>query len=261
MNKPTSRFIVPILFLLGLALPASALDLRPYASISYLHWEETSGGETFVEEDGPLYGAGVMARGELSPTLTLDARLELFGGIVDYEGAIFDLEGNRRPYDGETGYLGFSGEALLLVDLAPGAGVQSLRPAAGIGFHRWNRELDRDGPYGYDEIWTTIYLKAGAEWIRYNDYADWYAHGFLILPISNDEKVENLNLPGVDTISLEPGTETGLSLAFGRRNARWDMALTLEYLSFGESDPDATGQFFQPDSTWLRIGARAGLAF
>lgn len=252
---------VLILLFMGALHAVKAAELRPFATISYLSWEETVDGDRLVTEDGPLWGAGVQLRHDLSTALILDAKFELFGGVVNYEGAIFDVDGTSEPYDGETGYLGVSGDATLIFQVLPASPKASVQPALGIGLHRWVRELDQGGDFGYDETWTTIYLRGGLEAIVYSDYADWYGQAFLILPLSNDEKVDDLGWVGSNSISLEPEKETGLSLVVGRRNDRWDLALTLDYLHFGESNLDASGVFFQPESEWLRLGARAGFSF
>lgn len=258
-SRPLSWMLT--LMFMGALHSVRAAEFRPFATISYLSWEETVDGDRLVSEDGPLWGAGIQLRHDLSTAMILDAKLELFGGLVNYDGAVFDADGTSEPYDGETGYLGVSGDATLIFPVLPASAKASAQPALGIGFHRWVRELDQGGDYGYDETWTTIYLRGGLEAIVFNDYADWYGQAFLILPLSNDEDVDNLGLVGANAISLEPEKEPGLSLVIGRRNDRWDLALTLDYLHFGESDLDASGLFFQPESEWLRLGARAGFSF
>lgn len=244
-------------------LLAKAGDLRltPYGSVTWFQWEETIGGSTVVEEEGPLFAAGLLIRYPTSDLVDLDARIEVFGGVVDYDGAIFNLEGDVQPYSSESGYAGLAGDATLAFNFADNGSLASLRPAVGLGFHRWVREIDRGGQFGYDEIWTTLYARGGLDWVNRGEHGETYAQFFVILPLANDERVEGIGFEGVGDIDLEPETETGFSLVAGHRQGGWDVALTLDLLRFGESDLDPSGLFFQPESDWLRYGIRAGITF
>ena len=88
----------------GFCTEMEELHLYPFAE--YFTWKEfTSAGE--VKEDGPLFGAGgALKLSFLERSLTLKSKLELFGGIVNYDGfsQLIDTSTNRvvtAPFDGK----------------------------------------------------------------------------------------------------------------------------------------------------------------
>ena len=64
-----------------------------------------------------------------------------------------------------------------------------------------------------------------------------------------------------DTVELEPKEEPGYRFEAGLTHGRLVLAVFHERSSFGESDPDETGDFFQPASDRELTGLRAGLRF
>ncbi len=186
-------------------------------------------------------------------------RIEGFAGEVDYDGAVFNEEGDTRPYRSDTAYGGVGGETLLSFALFQSGGL-TFYPEVGAGAQYWLRQLDVDGDAGYDEYWLTAYGVAGLRLeADAGNGSTLFLRGAILIPFYNDEEVENIGFDGVGNVSLEPETEIGYTAEAGIMMNSFTVSAFYEYLEFGESDLDDTGRFFQPDSETTRIGVKAGI--
>jgi hypothetical protein len=95
--------VLSTLVALGSKAPAAAFggvrEFYAYPSLQYVTWEEYFGGRRILHEQGMRYGTGAAIALDLLQTdagaLTLRGKGELFGGVVDYEGAT--QRGRPRP--------------------------------------------------------------------------------------------------------------------------------------------------------------------
>ncbi len=243
------------------ALHASENSFALSLMVNDFTWEENLPGLS-LEENGPLIGLHAQGQVKMAPSLVSFLYGELYAGTVDYDGFLIGLDGLVTPYKSETTYAGFSGAWDLGYDLL-GEKPVHVYPFAGLGMHYWLRSLDDDGGYGYDEYWLTMYGRVGlrVHWMA-NSNTEFYASGALIAPFYNYEEAVGIPLAGGDDdVELEPKEELGFQVEAGMNYQRLHLSVFHESMTFGQSDLDDSGQFFQPESTREVTGVRAGLRF
>jgi hypothetical protein len=132
-----------------------------YSRLDYFHWNERVGGADFVTEDGALVALGYMRRVGRERF-----RAEMFGGSVNYRGAIQYWDGSQEPLASHTNYLGVRGEYDLLFE--PEA-MPNTTFFLGVGTRLWVRDLpdafttSGELVQGYQETWWTTYPYLGCE--------------------------------------------------------------------------------------------------
>lgn len=145
------------------ASAASLVELTPFLSGQYFTWEEYDGGRRLLKESGPLVSGGLVVRAEPPSNLSLQGKLEVFGGEVGYNGET--MPPNPVPLRTSVSYLGTREE----LDLGYRLTFDRLRliPFAGTGYRWWMRDLhdatDASGrpTTGYTEWWRTWYSRLG----------------------------------------------------------------------------------------------------
>jgi hypothetical protein len=242
--------------------PAAAPDRNATFSLVLrdFTWQEDFTPDLELEESGLLIGLRLAVDLPAGPAWRLRAQGEFYVGDVDYDGFLFNALGQVRPYTSTTRYAGVGGT----LDAAYPLFTRSdwtLLPLAGLGAEYWLRRLDDGGESGYDEYWLTLFARLGAR-IEHTLQADalLFAEAAFILPFFNYEWAVDVPLAD-DTIELEPGEETGYRFEAGFHQGRFALTFFHERISFAESPPDSTGNFFQPASRRELTGLQAGLRF
>jgi len=226
-----------------------------------LNWKEDLNDGTFLEESGILLGLSLDGSSSLASQLALHYRAQIYGGTVDYDGFIINLNGGKQPYKSDTTYYGLVGDLDASMNLSNNEQMQ-LRPFAGIGTRYWLRKLDDGGRFGYDEYWLTVYGRAGLRvHVISSPATAWHLMAAVILPFYNYEWAVNVPFTPDDSIELEPKEKTGYQVEGGVTHGRLAVAVFYEALDFGQSNPDKTGVFYQPASEMRLIGVRAGITF
>lgn len=230
--------------------------------VSDFTWKEELPGGLSLEENGPLFGLQLHGHLPLSSQWTGYWQGEFFAGVVDYDGYLYDLDGRIYPYSAETTYAGVAGAWDVGYDIVAYSGTE-IAPFLGLGAHYWLRSLDDDEGFGYDEYWLTLYGRAGlrAAW-RVTPGTEVFASGAALLPFFNYEWAVDVPLSeSEDDIELEPKERAGYQFEAGINHDPLHVAVFHEYMEFGQSDVDDTGQFLQPESTREVTGLRVGVLF
>lgn len=224
------------------------------------NWKEYFGGLE-LEESGTLLGVGFHGATRFDDSWQFDYRAEVYAGSVDYDGYIQWDDGSLTPARSETDYAGLNGDIDLSFDLSGSEGP-AFRPFGGIGARYWLRSLDNSQGLGYDEYWSTLYLRAG---LRVESPAGrnpgWFLAAALIAPVHTDETATDVPGSYGEDIDLSPKEEPGFQLEAGLRSDTWMISVFHERMKFGESDLDASGQYYQPESEMRLSGVRAGVYF
>lgn len=225
-------------------------------AVDHFDWKEISpNGSTFLTEDGWLVGLVGGAQAPLVPGWLVEGRAKFYTGLVDYDGSLQTLLGNR-DYKSKTTYVGFEGELLARRPL-PGRTI-SLQPFAGAGLAAWQRELDTDtygdiGQYGYTETWSSLLALLGTDFAA----GPWRARLALRLPLLNEESVE------IDhhDVELEPGRTPGYQVEVAYTRGPWHYTLGFTADDYERSDLDDSGRFLQPESERRLVSVQVGRAF
>jgi hypothetical protein len=279
----TKRLFLVVAALLGLLGEAAAgefggvREFYPYFSVQDFTWEEFSGGQRLLKEDGLLYAAGAAAKVDLLQTgvgsLTLRGKGELFGGVVGYNGQTQkspDPMQSELPVKTDVTYFGTK-EELALGWTVP-LPAASLLPFAGVGHRWWLRDLHNsrtiDGTattvqvQGYTEYWQTVYAKLGlAADYRLTDDWQLFAEAGGKYPFYNSNRI---NVGGVGDVTLKPESLWSTFAELGFRYKRIRPALFYEGYRTGQSPAVPIAQnlaILQPKSHEDLIGFSLGWCF
>ncbi len=246
-------------------------ELYVYPSFQYFQWEEFHDGQRLLRETGPLFGAGAVVGLEgpklgKNSFLTLKAKGELFGGVIDYDGHAQDLQTEEQfPIKTDVNYFGTKGEADLGWRYI--AGQFYLEPFGGLGIRWWLRDLqdttstDANGNTvqvtGYQEDWVSAYARVGLR------------GGFTV---SNNFRVfaeagakypfyttNNADFPGVGSVTVKPGGEWSAFAEIGAQY-RW-FRPSVFYEGFNYSASPVSNGLFQPESEPEIIGLNLAFVF
>ena len=247
------------LLVLWSATSVHALEL--YVQVQHFTWEERDqNDQLLLEEEGPLYGLGLVGSSRLSGACTWRSRIEGFLGEVDYDGTTV----LGAPVRTTTAYYGGKGETDLRWNLAT-ARVFETGPLGGLSTRGWLRRLDNSNDHnGYDEGWWMVYARAG--WFvegRQPGGWNWEAEASLRVPLYNSARYSLTGADGEGNVSVEPGREVTSEAALTLRRANWSVGLAYENFDFGRSDPEPLPPFeiFQPASEGAAWSFRVGVIF
>ena len=261
MKKPFFQSLELLAGLLALSSAPTAHALELYVQVQQFTWEERDqNDQLLLEEEGPLFGLGLVGSSRLGGDLTWRSRVEGFLGEVDYDGSTV----LGAPVRTTTAYYGMKGETDLRWDLAAPAAFDT-GPLGGISTRGWLRRLDNSNDHnGYDEGWWMVYARAGwfAEGRRPGGWSG-EAEAALRLPLYNSARYSLTGADGEGNVSVEPGREITTEAALTLRRETWSVGLAYEDFDFGRSDPEPLPPFeiFQPSSEGRLLSLRVGVIF
>ncbi len=234
-------------------------------------WKESnSSGGRLVKESGPLYGlrSGIRAvpvQGE-GGDLTLSGVLELFGGVVRYDG---EQNLTNLPVSTDVDYFG----TRLGFDAGWGLPLygSTLGPFAGFTYRFWVRSLndastvDSNGNRvpvsGTTEYWNDLGTRLGGRWSDIGIVAG----GKLFLEGGAQYSLYTGTTfdTGYGTSTLEPRGIVSPFAEAGLRFQRLRIALTYEEKRYGVSPSIIAGQYkyYQPASVGEYLGLSVGYCF
>lgn len=230
-------------------------------------WEEIDEGETFVKEDGTLYGLGADIFLPMDARTALRAKLELFRGDVDYEGGVQNLiTGESTSLNDTTEYEGSKFEGSFEYNMSQITSL-TLAPMAGAGIRTWTRTLGKDSDYGYDEDWQTFYALAGGNGaFKINTRTDAFASFQIRFPLANQEDIDM-----GPVFSIEPGKELSVYAEAGCRYRGVMISAFYETLRFSKSNKETQTirignlvgdlSVYQPESNADMYGVKVGFEF
>ncbi|HJV67017.1 MAG TPA: hypothetical protein VJ550_14890 [Geomonas sp.] len=261
--KSSIMALLTVVCCAGGASAASLDQVTPFLTVQHFSWEEYYGGKRLLDEDGPLYSGGVKVGVITDFAMTIAAKGELFGGIVNYDGQT--QAPNAVPVTTDVAYLGTRGEADLGYRLPPR--FLNLEPFAGLGYRWWTRTLQDSTTStglrvsGYTETWDTFYCRLGARG-NYQASSDWslFAEGGAKYPFYTGNSVD---FSGIGTTTFHPGAQWS---GFGEAGVRYrhlKVAFTYEGFRWSQSPVKAVGSqaYFQPESTSNVMGLNLGWNF
>jgi hypothetical protein len=248
------------------AFPAAAASLEevtPYFSVQHYTWEEFNNGRRLLKESGELVAAGVLVGASTDSSVTLRAKAELFGGVVDYDGET--QAPNPIPVQTDVNYFGVRNEFDLGYRAA--SGPLRIEPFAGLGYRWWLRDLEDSTAAtgqpvsGYTEDWLTGYGRLGARGsYRPSDLVALFAEGGALYPFYTGNTVDFV---GAGKVTFRP---RGKVSGFAEAGAAWRyLRLSLYYEGFrwGKSPVKSVAGvgFLQPESTSDVLGVTLGWNF
>ncbi|MBI4692028.1 MAG: hypothetical protein HY773_01095 [Candidatus Terrybacteria bacterium] len=260
------KVIILVLFAVALPFTALASETDFYFQVQSLDWREYDlNDKQLVKESGPIFGMGYTGKYYIPKPLVLKPRIELFGGVVDYDGQTWGGD----PVSAETGFLGVKLEADLglnfpiTLDFPLENKRFSIEPFAGLGNRQWTRHT------GYFEDWNIFYSRFGLRvvMVEESDKNEFFAEGALKLPISNKMTADLTDL-GFSKITLRPGKKPSFYIEGGIRLSKFKISLFYEGLRFLKA-PDVDlgtrdGQqwfCYQPESKADIYGLNLGYSF
>jgi hypothetical protein len=257
------------------AAPASAAragNFDIYAVFQDFTWKEFDAGGQLLKENGPLGGIGFAYHGVIgdeSSALTMQPRIEFFGGSVDYDGQTQA----GVPVMTDTNYFGFK----LEFDLGGrfGKGV-AIEPFGGLGIRNWWRDINDSidvlgNPVtGYTESWTNIYGRLGLRGdVAFSQTSKMFFEAVAKLPVYNHSRAYLSDIGFSDDVTVEPGKEVSFFGEVGLKLHVFKISAFYETLRFSESNVDYTVDLFtgnlvgfvQPKSEADIYGIRIGASF
>jgi len=262
------------------AAPAAASEENSfdvYATVENFTWKEfNTTGSQLVKEDGTLGGIGFTYHGilgEKGAALTIQPRVELLWGTVDYNGQACTSSGTCEAYTDKTGYFGGKFE----LDLGGKFGTTvAVEPFGGIGAKSWWRDL-KDGwtlsgqpVRGYTEHWLTVYGRLGLRSeIKLSENSKIFIEAVAKLPISNDNTAYLTDAGYADDPTLHPGKKTSYAAEAGVKFHVLKVSVFYDSMRFKQSDtvyffdPMAGGvvSIYQPRSEADMYGVKVGASF
>ncbi|MEN6459293.1 MAG: hypothetical protein ABFC63_10210 [Thermoguttaceae bacterium] len=235
-----------------LVFSEQSLEATLYTRFDYFAWNEQYGGDRLLDEYGTLYTLGYQRRLGFNRF-----RLEVFDGVVHYEGATQ----SGRPVSSTTGYMGARGEGERIwdLDVQPKATTSFF---AGLGSRIWLRDL-RDGTIigaddyssGYQETWWTIYPYCGLEkkWLLENN-EEIFLSGRLGCTAMTYQ-MASLD----DAAPLFPRVNISSQVECGLRYGHFSMSACFESMTWQHS-AEARG-WIQPDSRMTTVGLKLALNY
>lgn len=262
-------------------------DLYVYPYIQYFHWTEENEGRKLLTESGPILGTGGaihldLVRSEAAGALTLRGKVEVFGGVVDYDGetqkrpAVFDLVTQtfreRPPLPVKTEVIYFGTRDELAVGWAFPIGKSRLEPFTGLGYRWWLRALqdsttiDEQGKTipvdGYTEVWESAYTKLGLT-LSHTFDNNWrlFLEGGVSYPFYNTNSVD---IVGNGTATVRPDGRWSAFGEAGIRTGKVRTAVFYQGYRTGQSPAvriSQTRAILQPRSTEDVVGVSVGYCF
>ncbi len=245
---------------------ASAGEVDIYAALDSFVWKEFGdGGSRLLKESGTLTGVGFAYRKEFSNHMTLNPRVELFGGNVDYDGTTQSGASVATTVD----YFGAKLEGELGRKFRM-AEPFFLEPFGGLGFRAWLRDL-KDATtstgtiaHGYTEEWITLHVRLGLRGgVDISQKTRLFIEGGVKLPVYN-ENTAYLSSEGLGPdVTVHPGKQSSLFAEAGTRISHFIGSVFYDGMRFSRSDNVAVsgGFAYQPRSTADIYGLKLGLAF
>lgn len=248
------------------AIPASAAsleELTPFLSVQQYTWEEFSDGRRLLKESGQLVSGGLLVGAGSDHSLTLRARGELFGGVVDYDGET--QAPDPVPVETEVNYLGVRTHFDLGYRVP--SGELRIEPFGGLGYRWWLRDLEDSRAStgqrvsGYTESWLSWYGRLGARGSYLTSAGlSLFAEGGALYPFYTGNTVDFV---GEGKTTFRP---QGRLSGFAEAGASWrELRLSLYYEGFrwGRSPVKLVGiqGFLQPESTSDILGLSLGWNF
>lgn len=241
----------------------SRLEITPFVTPYSFTWKEfDDNGSEALHESGLLVSGGVTTRYSFVKDLQWYGVLgiEIYNGTVDYNGFVFDQQGNRTPYSSQTGYFGYELSASSGYDVAL-SGTFTLSPSVGLGVEGWKRSLDNGGPTGYDEHYTVFLaqIALGGSY-QVQERVDIFSSVMLKFPLSISESVDlSRTGAGPSDLSFTPGSNPRYFVSAGGLIYGASAQLFYESWTLGKS-PEDRG-FLQPQSSRTHFGVRLGYTF
>jgi len=269
-----------LMLLLCSPLPAAASRLEEfvlYPFVQHFNWEEfDSQGGRILEESGPLFGVGTLLRIDLHEgLLMLQAKGELFGGNVDYEGQTqFDPDDpavSEIPVNTDVDYFGTRIEGDFGLRLG-GEAKGSIEPFVGLGYRYWIRDLndsvavDRNGDLvgvgGYTEEWQSLYTRWGMRGAyAFDEDFKLFAEVGGKYPLYNENRVDYFS---ENDVTIKPGEQFSSFAEAGFRLDRFRATVFYEGFKFKRSPLVHAGGgdfLLQPESKSEIIGISLGYCF
>jgi hypothetical protein len=265
--------VLSTLVALGSKAPAATFggvrEFYAYPSLQYVTWEEYFGGRRILHEQGVRYGAGAAVALDLLQTdagaLTLRGKGELFGGVVDYEGATQ----RGLPAQTDVSYIGtrVEGGVGWAFPLARGR----LEPFVGLGYRWWLRDIhdttttDPSQPgmipvQGYTEQWESAYTKLGMAFAYHLSRA-WrlFAEAGGQYPFYNANTFDITR----DTVTVKPEPRWSAFAELGARYRHLRLVVFYEGYRVGQSPVTGVGTtgFLQPQSRENIVGVSLAWCF
>jgi hypothetical protein len=249
------------------AAPSFAGEANVYVAVEQFVWKEfNNDGSQLLKESGPRYGVGFTYNFEFRDHhLILKPRVEIIGGVVDYDGATQA----GVPVKTDTTYFG----GKLEVDLGWRFGSlqkTAIEPFGGIGLRGWYRDIkdatasNGTPAYGYTEEWYTIYLRAGLRGdIALGEAIRLFAEAGGKLPVNNENTAHFSDAGLGPDVTLKPGNEPSLFAEAGIKYKFFKTSIYYDSMRFSKSDVAYSGGvgFYQPKSQADMYGIRLGASF
>ncbi len=237
-----------------------------YVAFDSFVWKEfDDDGSRLLKESGTLAGVGFSYQKEFSNHMTLNPKVEFFGGNVDYVGSTQ----SGIPATTTVNYFG----AKLEGDVGKKFRMTApyfLEPFGGLGFRAWLRDIhdatvqDGSTALGYTEEWITLNARLGLRGgMEISQSTRFFVEGGVKLPLYN-VNTAYLSSKGLGPdVTLHPGLQSSLFAEAGMRINHFIGIVFYDGLRFSRSDNVAIsgGFVFQPRSTADIVGLKLGVAF
>jgi hypothetical protein len=224
-----------------------------YGKVQSYKWTEyRDNGDKFLKESGTFISIGH----RLLPkpdSFSFSDNAEIYFGTVEYDGQYADGTSLKDDSD----YKGMTVDANVSLPLyKSSSGEQSLLAIGGIGINRWTRSVASGSSDSYDEVWTTLYGRAG---LGFYAMKKLYVSGGVKIPMQTKNNVDELGL------NLSPKGKTGPFFEASCLLQKVSIGLHYESAKFGKSDEDYSEKYnapgHQPDSEVEEIGVSIGYFF
>ncbi len=260
-------FVLVVLCSVSIAARAAfAGDADIYVAFDSFVWKEfDDDGSRLLKESGTLEGVGFSYQKEFSDHMTLNPKVELFGGNVDYYGSTQ----SGVPVTTTVNYFGVKLEG----DLGRKFRMTKpffLEPFGGLGLRAWSRDIhdatvqNGSSALGYMEEWITVHARLGLRGgMDISQSTRFFMEGGVKLPLYN-VNTAYLSSKGLGPdVTLHPGLQSSLFAEAGMRLNHFMGSVFYDGLRFSRSDNVAVsgGVVFQPRSTADIVGLKLGIAF
>jgi hypothetical protein len=250
------KTLATALVVLGVALsPLAQAEWSLFGELERFRWKEDI--SPSVTETGPMLGLGLRWRQDVPAALRFGYEARLYGGSVDYDGALLF---SGTPVTGTTDYSGLRQELQALY--RPGSATPWELLGA-VGYDYWNRQLSAD----QSEEYRLAYIRLGAQFDR-GAPTGWFGGGGIKYPFWIDEDGHFPDIGFAPNPHLTPKGEVSLYGELGYRFApHWSLAGYYEGYRLGASedvlvtDGSSDFAFFQPASRVDSFGLRLRYSF